>query len=140
MTKLLVEESETIIPDQGGTIEIPGVARLYIPPNALPAERPVFARLVTLEPPPELVTNDDVLSPVVWVRFRGLSTPYLNEPVLLTIQPTGQSANLINVHLLEDLPEAAYDRAEPTLVDDEVVIPLRAPGWVVLTQPLASNE
>ncbi|MDI6710963.1 MAG: hypothetical protein QME76_09850 [Bacillota bacterium] len=113
---------------------------MHIPPNALPAERPVFARLVTLEPPPELAPNAEALSPVVWVRFRGLSTPYLNEPVLLTVQPTGQSANLIEVHLLEDLPEAAYDGAEPTFVDNEVVIPLRAPGRVVLTQPLTSNQ
>lgn len=135
----ITEIAKTIVPAEGGFLEIPGIAKLNIPPNALPAQGPVFTRLVTIKKPTGLVLDVETLSPVVWVRFRGLNTPQLNEPVLLSIQPNSQLEGEIIVRVMDSFPEAVNGTADPIVENGEVVIPLQSPGRVLLTKPLLSQ-
>lgn len=83
---VLQSAAAEVNPAAGGELELPGVARVVIPPGSLPAARPVLVRLLALKPPPELADRE-ALTPVVWVRFRGLSKPELDKPAELFLYP-----------------------------------------------------
>ncbi|WP_165847696.1 FN3 associated domain-containing protein [Ammonifex thiophilus] len=83
-SRILATTAATISPEEGGTLELPGVARLAVPPGALPARGPVLMRLVAVEAPANLPGGNEAVTPAVWLRCRGLCSPFFNRPVTLT--------------------------------------------------------
>ncbi len=141
-------------PAAGGKLELPGVARVVIPPGALPAGRPVLVRLLALEPPPELPGAGQPVGPVVWLRCRGLSAPLFNQPVELTFTAGAAEPGAVKVYALEGevrrpepLPAQAAGGTPVTaagqwlafsgvpvparVTGSAIIVPINRPGWFV---------
>lgn len=130
----LAQTEMEILPSQGGRIDLLGIASLEIPPDALPASRTVLVRLIALDPPLEVVQEHTPLSPVVWVRFRGLSSPVLNQPLQLTIQSPGLASEPSAISLWEE-KTADSGASQAVLDDQEATIAITTGGRYWLTAP-----
>lgn len=117
-----------IDPAAGGELELPGVARLYLPPGALPAARPVLVRLLSLEPPAELPGVGKPAGPVVWLRCRGLSGPFFNRPAELTFTGGTAGAGAVKVYALEGEASAAASLPVTEGEAGEVKVMVTHPG------------
>ncbi|MEW6448973.1 MAG: FN3 associated domain-containing protein, partial [Bacillota bacterium] len=117
-----------IDPAAGGELELPGVARLYLPPGALPAARPVLVRLLALEPPVELPGAGQLAGPVIWLRCRGLTAPLFNRPVELTFTAGVANPGAVKVYALGGEASAAASLPVTTGEAGEVKVMVTHPG------------
>jgi hypothetical protein len=123
-----------IDPAAGGALELPGVARLYLPPGALPAARPVLVRLLALEPPVELPGAGQLAGPVVWLRCRGLSGPFFNRPAELTFTGGTADAGAVKVYALGGEASAAASLPVTTGEAGGVKVMVTRPGQFAVVQ------
>ncbi|MEW6448975.1 MAG: FN3 associated domain-containing protein, partial [Bacillota bacterium] len=121
-----------IDPAAGGELELPGVARLYLPPGALPAARPVLVRLLALEPPVELPGAGQLAGPVIWLRCRGLTAPLFNRPVELTFTAGVANPGAVKVYALGGEASAAASLPVTTGEAGEVKVMVTHPGQFLL--------
>jgi hypothetical protein len=117
-----------IDPAAGGALELPGVARVVIPPGALPAAPPVLVRLLSLEPPVELPGAGQPAGPVVWLRCRGLSGPFFNRPAELTFTGGAAEPGAVKVYALGDKAGAAAPLPVTVSEAGEVKVMVTHPG------------
>lgn len=130
----LAQTEMEILPSQGGRLDLSGIASLDIPPDALPADRSVLVRLIALDPPLEVAQDHTSLSPVVWVRFRGLSSPVLNQPLQLSIQLPVSASEPMAVRLWE-AKTAASGASQAVLNDQGATITIKTGGRFWLAEP-----
>lgn len=130
--RVLNQSEMEILPDEGGRIDLLGIASLDIPPDALLADRPVLVRVIALDLPPEVLQDRTALSPAVWVRFRGLSSPVFTLPLQLTIQPMDSMPECTGVYIWGTKPKESDD-PQAAIHDQGVTITIQTGGRFLLT-------